>query len=104
VRVEATHPESDTGARFVVRVAAYEPPTDAERGDADGRGGDDADDDAPGRGTPDGDESAGGGSTGSRAPSRSPLGIRRRLRGTGRGPSGGTSAAERLGGAGPTDD
>jgi signal transduction histidine kinase len=100
VRVEATHPESDTGARFVVRVVADEPPADAERRDADGD--DTADASGPGAPGPGGPD--GGAAADSRAPRRSPLGIRRRLRGTGRGPSGGTSAAERLGGAGPSDD
>jgi signal transduction histidine kinase len=99
VRVEATHPESDTGARFVVRVAAHAPASVTEGDDPEGRDGDGA----AGPADPDG-----GSDPGARAASgaarRSPLGIRRRLRGTGRGPSGGAGPAERLGGAGPADD
>jgi signal transduction histidine kinase len=100
VRVEATHPESDTGARFVVRVAAHVPASEPQGDDGGGPEGD-----GPGTSPdPDGPDGDGPDAGGSGAPRRSPLGIRRRLRGTGRGPSGGAGPAERLGGAGPSDD
>jgi signal transduction histidine kinase len=103
VRVEATHPESYTGARFVVRVDAHVPTSAAEGDDPEGRDGDGAAGPAD-PADPDGGGSDEGARAASGAARRSPLGIRRRLRGTGRGPSGGTGPAERLGGAGPSDD
>lgn len=105
VRVEATHPETDTGARFVVRVAAHVPADDTHGGGTDDGDGDGSDGfDGPAIPEDEGPAGPGESATGGEGGRRSPLGIRRRLRGTGRGPSDGTSAAERLGGAGPSDE